>query len=67
MSKSIANFTTGIVAGVIVGTTLGVAANKFSKSQPFLGSKIRRNVKKSADKITRNVGNVVSNVTGAMK
>ena len=60
MSKSMVNFTKGIVAGVIVGTTVGMVVNNLAKPRPLIG----RKMKKNAGKI---IGAVVSNVTDMMK
>ena len=55
MSRSMMNFTKGIVAGVVVGTTVGIALRGFKKpSRPF---------RKNAAKTMRNVGTFVNGLT----
>ena len=64
MSKSMMNFTKSIVAGVVVGTTVGIAVNSFIKpAHPFSGLR----TKKNAGKIAKNIGTVVSHVTDMIK
>ena len=64
MSKSMVNFTKGIVAGVVVGAAVGLAVNGLSKpAHPFAGMR----VKKKAGKIAKNIGAAVSNVTDIMR
>ena len=64
MSKSMMNFTKGIVTGVVVGTTVGMVMHSMSKpTHPFSQVKIKKN----AGKMLRNIGTVVSHVTDMMK
>jgi len=63
MSKSMSNFTKGIVAGVVVGTTVGMVMNSFSKPRSFAG--LRK--KKNAGRIARNIGTVVSSISDMIK
>lgn len=64
MSKAIVSFTKGIVTGVVVGTTVGMVMNSFSKpAHPFSSLKMKKN----AGKIAKNIGTVVSNVTSMIK
>ena len=64
MSKSMVNFTKGIVAGVVVGTTVGIVVNSLSKpARPFAGLRMHRN----AGRIAKNIGTVVSSVTDMIK
>ena len=64
MSKSMINFTKGIVTGVVVGTTVGIVMNSISKpSSPFK----KMIVKKNAGRMIRNIGNVVSHVTDMIR
>lgn len=64
MSKSMVNFTKGIVAGVVVGTTVGIVMRSMSKpAHPF--AQIKR--KKNAGKMLKNISSVVSHVTDMMR
>ena len=64
MSNSMMNFTKGIVAGVVVGTTVGMVMRGMSKpSNPFAQIKMKKN----AGKMIRNIGTVISHVSGMMK
>lgn len=59
MSRSMMNFTKGIVAGVVVGTTVSMAVRSFAKpSRPF---------KRNAAKTMKNVGNFVNGITSMIK
>ena len=61
MSKSMINFTKGIVTGVVVGTTVGIVMNSISK--PVISKK------KNAGRMIRNIkniGNVISHATDMM-
>lgn len=59
MSHSMMNFTKGIVTGVVVGTTVGMAVRSLTKpSRPF---------KRNAGKAMKSVGTIVSNLTSMMK
>ena len=64
MSKSMMNFTKGIVAGVVVGTTVGMVVHSFSKpAHPLAHLK-----KKSyAGKMVKNIGTVVGHLSSMMK
>ena len=64
MSKSMMNFTKGIVTGVVVGTTVGIVMNSFSKpARPFAALRMKKN----AGKVVKNIGTVVSHVTDMIK
>ena len=64
MSKSMMNFTKGIVTGVVVGTTVGIVMNSVARpARPFAGLKMKKN----AGKIAKNIGAVVSQVTDMIK
>ena len=64
MSKSMMHFTKGIVTGVVVGTTVGIVMNSFSKPpRPFAALRMKKN----AGKIAKNIGTVVSHVTDMIK
>ena len=64
MSKSMVNFTKGIVTGVVVGTTVGIVMHSISK--PARPLTVLR-MKKNAGKIAKNIGTVVSHVTDMIK
>jgi hypothetical protein len=64
MSKTMANFTKGIVTGVVVGTTVGMVMHGLSKpASPFAGLRISKN----ASRIVKNVGNVISHAADFIK
>ena len=63
MSKSMVNFTKGIVAGVVVGTTVGIVMHSISRpARPFSGLR-----KRNAGRIVKNIGSVVSHMTDMIK
>ena len=63
MSQSMVNFTKGIVAGAVVGTTVGIVIHSISKpTRPFSGLR-----KKNAGRIVKNIGTVVSHMTDMIK
>ena len=57
MSKSIVNFTKGVVAGVVVGTTVSMVMRGCMKMSS----------KKSHGNMFKNFGNVMSHITDMMK
>jgi len=64
MSHSMMNFTKGIITGVVVGTTVGMVMHSMSKpSNPFA----QLTGKKNAGRMIRNIGTIVSHVTGMMR
>jgi len=64
MSKSMMNFTKGIVTGVVVGTTVGMVVHGLSKpSNPLNHIKS----KKGAGKIIKNVGSMVGHISDMMR
>ena len=65
MLKSMNNFTKGIVTGVVLGTTVGMVINGFSKPSRSSFAKLR--MKKNAGRIAKNIGTVVSHVTDMIK
>jgi len=64
MSKSMVNFTKGIVTGVVVGTTVGMVVHSLSKpTNAFAQMKFKKN----AGRVIKNIGTVVSHVTDMMR
>ena len=64
MSHSMMNFAKGVITGVVVGTTVGMVMHSMAKpANPFA----QLAGKKNAGKMLRNIGTIVSHVTGMMK
>jgi len=59
MSKSMMNFTKGVVAGVVVGTTVGIVFNCISKPS--------HSHKKSKTHMIRNIGSVVGHISDMIR
>ena len=58
------NFTKGIITGVVVGTTVGMVMHSMSKpANPFA----HLTGKKNAGQMIKNIGTIVSHVTGMMR
>lgn len=58
MSASMMNFTKGIIAGAVIGTTVGIAVKSIKKPNT---------IKKSAMKAMKTMGAVMTNLNGMMK
>jgi|GEM_PF-2433118 len=65
MSRSMINFTKGIITGVVVGTTVNMVIHSITK--PANHSFINLKQKKGAGKMIKNVGEMVSHITDMMK
>ena len=60
MSKSMINFTKGIITGVVVGTTLSMAMRGMSKQSHMYN-------KNGAGKMLKNIGTVMSHFNDMMR
>ena len=65
MSKSMVNFTKGILTGVVIGTTASMCIRGMSSksSHPFAHLK----AKKGAGKVVKNIGTVMSHFSDMMR
>lgn len=59
MSKTMMNFTKGVVAGVVFGTTVGVMLSNISKPVSP--------IKKNTAKMIKTAGNVINGLNNFMK
>ena len=59
MSKSMVNFTKGVVAGVVVGTTVSMVMKGFRKPS----NAYHINTKKGAGKLIKNIGYAISHMS----
>jgi len=66
MSKSMVSFTKGVIAGVVVGTTVSMAMKGLSHKQNQHGF-IHLDNKKGAGKIIRNIGSTISHINDMWK
>ena len=62
MSKSMINFTKGVVAGVVVGTTVSMVMKSVSKKTTH-----HINNKRNAGKIIKNIGYAISHINDMWK
>ncbi|MCL1858380.1 MAG: hypothetical protein FWF92_04020 [Oscillospiraceae bacterium] len=65
MSKSMLNFTKGVVTGVVVGTTVSMVMHGLSK--PAHNSIMHLNSKKGAGKMIKNIGSAISHINDMWK
>ena len=62
MSKSMVNFTKGVVAGVVVGTTVGMVMKSLTQHKPAHHNFMHLNHKKGAGKMFKNIGSAISHI-----
>ena len=61
MSKSMINFTKGVVTGVVVGTTVSMVMKNFIH-KPVHNNFMHLNHKKGAGKMIKNIGSAISHI-----
>jgi len=61
MSKSMVNFTKGVVIGVVVGTTVSMVFKSMSH-KPANHNMMHLNSKKGAGKMIKNIGSAISHI-----
>ena len=67
MSKSMINFTKGVVTGVVVGTTVGMVMNSLSKPAHPLAHLAHLKKKKGAGRMVKNIGSMVGHFSDMMR
>ena len=61
MSKSMINFTKGVVTGVVVGTTVSIVMKSFTH-KPVHHQFMRLNHKRGVGKMIKNIGSAISHI-----